>query len=557
VRFPYSPILKLLFSRIRRYPGIPAALLAAALPGCIPLPKENAPLTRIEDRRSLEGDFRTDVRIAESSEPEFLDFEELAVLARDPAAGGALGDKLETFWRTPIVSNRAWKAGNFPERSRNRHLGEFLRVGTWNIEHSEHIRDVADALSSERDYVALLEPGHRDFRRDELLRQRGRLATADILLFQEMDIGVERSDYLDTPELLARKLGMNYAYAPQQIELNPVLRALQAPHPDSAGVPDPKRYRGAFGLVVLSKYPIKSAVCFPLENQPYDWYAEEIVDYDAVEELRRIGAEEFFKTPIKRQVKLGGRGFFRVDLEVPGLPDDTLSVIHVHLEIRARSEDRRRQIAEILSHIRDIPHPVVLAGDFNSSRHDLSPTSLERVIARGSRDPDVWLFGGTNLFLPAHSIYNTVRTILNEIKNLHNPLAFHNSLIFPNEPATMFEEIREFRFEDGGRFDFRGDRDRSINRSASPLANSNEKALKGYRTTYSVERPIAIFGRQRLDWIFVKSCHLDDHSDSYRLAPHFGETLIAFDRPQMRRLSDHRPCVVDLPLDEPNLSPAE
>lgn len=551
--------MNFLFSRIRRFPGLPAAaLLAAALPGCIPLPKENAPLTRIEDRRSLEGDFRADARIAESSEADFLDFDELAVLAREPEPGGPLGDKLGAFWRTPIISNRAWEAGRFPERPRNRHLGEFLRIGTWNIEHSQHIRDVADVLSSERDYLALLEPGPRgDFRRDELLRQRERFATSDVLLFQEMDIGVDRSDYLDTPELLARKLGMNYAYAPQQIELNPVLRALESPHPDSAGVPDPERYRGAFGLLVLSKYPIKSAVCFPLEHQPHDWYGEEIADYDAVEELRRIGAEGFFATPIKRQVKLGGRVFFRVDLEVPGLPGDTLSVIHVHLEIRARSEDRRRQIVEILSHIRDIPHPVVLAGDFNSSRHDLSPTSLERLIARGSRDPDVWLFGGTNLFLPAHSIYNTVRTLLNEIKNLYNPLAFHHSLVFPNEPAAVFEEIREFRFDDGGRFDFRGDRERSINRSASPLANSNEKALKGYRTTYSVERPIGIFGRERLDWIFVKSGHLDDRSASYRLAPHFGETLIAFDRPQMYRLSDHRPCVVDLPLGEPSLPPPE
>ncbi len=427
-------------------------------------------------------------------------------------------------------------------------------MGTWNIEKSLNIAQVADVLASEAAYKELLPRGWAAVpgQREEMLRQRKRLAEADVLLFQEIDIGVDRSGYVNSPELLAEKLGMNYAYAPKQIELEPVIRNLA-----SGGESlDVDRYRGLFGLLVLSKYPIRSAMAFPLENQAYDWHGGELAGYDAVESMRRMGAEGVLNTPIEREVKVGGRVFFRVDLVVPGLPEDTLSVIHVHLEIRTKAEERRKQMREILSYIAEIPHPVVLAGDFNSSRFDLSPTSLSRVVSRSMGNPDLWIFGGVNLFVPAHAAYNTMRTVFNEFKNLYNPLAFHNSVLAPNETAALFEDIREFRFADGGQFDFRGDVERSINRSGSPLGNSNERALKGYLPTYSVNRPIGFFGRHRLDWIFVKLTFLKDGSNSYRLAPHYGETLVAFDRVLANRLSDHSPCVVDLPLGEPVLSEA-
>lgn len=519
------------------------------LPGCIRLAKENAPLTHIEQRRSLENDFSRNLDLATSTQTNFLTYPELSRLARNPEPGGYLGRKIERFWRTPIISNHAWNRGTLPQRPFNPHLGEFLRIGTWNVEKSIHIHDVAEVLASENAYLKLMKRSPMNIgRRNEMLRQRARLASADILLFQEMDIGVDRSDYHHSAKLLGEKLDMNYAYAPKQIELGPVLRQMNSNSQDSSAQIDPSRYRGVFGLLVLSKYPIKSATSYPLEHQPYNWYENELAEYDAIEELRRVGSNEVFKTPIEREVKVGGRVFFQVDLEVPGLPNDTLSIIHVHLEIRTQAIDRQRQMEEILSHIQGISNPVVLAGDFNSSRYDLSPTSLTRMISRGSRNPNVWIFGGINLLIPAQSIYNTARTAFNEIKNLYNPLAFHNPVIAPNETAAMFRMIEDFRFKDGGRFDFRGTRGRSINNSHATLANSNEKALKGFRPTFAVNRPIGPFGRHRLDWIFIKSNHYNDQSESFQLAPHFGETLTAFDQPLKYRLSDHRPCVVDLPL---------
>ena len=126
-----------------------------------------------------------------------MSYPELCTIDRNPYPGGHLAGKIERFWRTPIVSNHAWHRGIIPQRPSNPHLGEFLRIGTWNVEKSIHIHDVAEVLASEAAYLKLMKrrptnTGHLN----EMLRQRARLASSDILLFQEMDIGVDRSGRL-------------------------------------------------------------------------------------------------------------------------------------------------------------------------------------------------------------------------------------------------------------------------------------------------------------------------------------------------------------------------
>ena len=142
---------------------------------------------------------------------------------------------------------------------------------------------------------------------------------------------------------------------------------------------------------------------------------------------------------------------------------------------------------------------------------------------------------------------------MNHAKNLHDPLAPNIPIVFPNKKRKLITDVRDFRFSDGGRFDFRGDRDRSINRSTATLANSNQRAFKGLTPTFRVQRPIGPFGRGRLDWIFVKAPPSTQTrgNPSYRLAPHFGETLSRISGDLKIRLSDHCPCVVDIPLQEP------
>ncbi|MEN3943267.1 endonuclease/exonuclease/phosphatase family protein [Prosthecobacter sp. SYSU 5D2] len=535
-------------------------LMAAAclLAACGTHPKKNIQQTLAVSRSDPV------TRFSQSSFPryqgtDFLSFEELKTLVTTPQPGGELESKVARLLNRPIISNEAYYQGKRPSRLQNPQQGDFLRVATWNVEKSLRMREVTQALSSQAGFESLINlnaspKGSAAY--DELMRERDRLASADVLILQEMDIGISRSGYRDVTRDLAQALGMNYVYAPQQLEIDPVLLGLEDISDGRGGKvrhqPDQARYKGVFGLAVLSRYPIKQAQCFQLRAQPYDWHAGEKASTALAEDARRLATEFVFENQIMREMKVGGRIFFRVDLEVPGLPGNTLTIINNHLEIKARPRDREAQMAEILSYIRDIPHTVVMAGDHNTAHEDLSPTSVTRIFSRTSTNPETWLGVSMNLLMAAPIALNSGRVLLNTAKNFHSPMALHIPVILPNKTRGLFNRVEEFRFADGGRFDLRGDKERSINRSNAKLANSNEKAIKGQTPTFSVQRPIGPIGRSRLDWMFVKAPpSAQTEGSGYRLAPHFGETLTGIVQGLTVRLSDHSPCVLDIPITEP------
>jgi hypothetical protein len=112
------------------------------------------------------------------------------------------------------------------------------------------------------------------------------------------------------------------------------------------------------------------------------------------------------------------------------------------------------------------------------------------------------------------------------------------------------------RVTKGGAFDFRGEPTCSTHKRGKTLSASNQRAWKGFVTTYQVDRPIGFVGKNKLDCIFVKPASLtkpDDRAGSYRFAPHFGCTLDDLNESIEDRISDHAPILVDLPLIEPRL----
>ena len=544
-----------------RLPIIHGLLLAAAClsVSCGTHPKKNIQQTLPVSRSAPV------TRFSQSSFPryqgaDFLSFEELKTLVTHPQPGGALESKVARLLNRPIISNEAYYQGKRPAVMQNPQQGDFLRVATWNVDKSIRIKEVAEMLSSKTKFESLIDArtAPKDSAaRQELLRERDRLATADVIILQEMDIGISRSGYRDAARELAQALGMNYAFAPQALEIDPVLLGLEEISDGRGGKvrhqPDDARYKGVFGLAVLSRYPIQKAESFQLKAQPYDWHAGEKAGTDFAEGARRLATEIVFENQIVREMKVGGRVFFRVDLDVPGMPGGTLSVINNHLEIKARPRDREAQMTEILSYIRAIPHTVVMAGDHNTAHEDLSPTSITRVFSRTTSNPQTWLGISMNLLMAAPIAVNSGRVLLNTAKNFHSPMAPHIPVLLPNKTRGIFNRVEEFRFGDGGRFDLRGDKERSINRSSAKLANSNEKAIKGQTPTFSVQRPLGPIGRSRLDWMFVKAPPSSQAlgKDSYRLSPHFGETLSGLISGLTVRLSDHSPCVLDIPLAEP------
>jgi endonuclease/exonuclease/phosphatase family metal-dependent hydrolase len=501
-------------------------------------------------------------------EPEFMTFEELKMLSREAHPGGILEKKLERFWRTPIISNEAFYRGVRPQNLQDSRLGKYLRIASWNIEKSFQMAAAIDAFASKKKFESQIDPakarkGSSDY--ETVLKQREKLASADVIVLQEMDIGVKRSDYLDAAKELAQALNMNYAYGAEYLEIDPVYLGLESVLYEDATVDqeatdyfkaDPTRYKGVFGCAVLSRYPIRHVEVFQLKNQPYDWHTGETPKIGFMERLRRQGTKVVFKNELTREIKVGGRIFFRVDLHIPELPEETLSIINIHLEIKCLPKGREAQMEEILSRIRSIKHPVIMIGDFNSAPQDLSPTSTWRIVSRTAKNPETWVSVGTSAVLPQALLVNTTRITGKLTRNLQDPTAKGVPFLMPNPVKPLFNMIEDFRFDDGGAFDFRGDSNRSINGNDGTLANANQRDMKGFKTTFSVKRPwVAVIGKYRLDWVFVKSFLKDskDRDGSYRFAPHFGETLEEMNTSLRVPISDHHPNVADIPFGEPNL----
>lgn len=464
-------------------------------------------------------------------EPRFLTFHELQQLYKNPHPVGSPRRKLKKFGTTPIISNKAYYQGVRPSRLIDPRLGPYIGFASWNIGEEElfHLKDTIKAFSSADQFRSLIDPakapeGSPEYK--EILRQRDRLAHADIIVFQEVNVGAKRSEYLDEARVLGEALKMNYAYGAEQLELDPVLLGLEKIH-DKDGVTvdiertkdyaaDPARYKGVLGNAVLSRYPIKKVQVLQLKTKAYDWYEGGKGELSFVEKLRQWGSKVLFQTEFTREMRVGTQIYFRVDLDVQGLPERTLTIINFHLEINCTPKVRVIQTEELLSYMKGIRHPVIVSGDFNSVPQDLSPTFVSRIV---DRTPD-------------------------DIADM-----------FSHPVKPLFTLIQNYRFADGGAFDFRGDSKRSINGKDGTLANSNQRGLIGFKTTFSVKRPIAALGagKYRLDWVFVKSFLKNsyDKTGPYRLAPHFGETLEELNTSLKQPISDHHPNVVDLPLQEP------
>ena len=499
------------------------------------------------------------------SAPDFLTFDELVSLVENPDPTGSLKTKLAKLWKTPIISNEAFHSGVRPERRENSRLGHFLRVATWNIEKSLELENVIKILTDEQQYRSMIDAGKAPPSSEQYrtaVFERDLLSEADIFFVQEMDIGVKRSDYLDAPRELAKALRMNYAYAPTYLEIDPAYlglenMAFEEGKADQEAMDyfraDPARYKGLFGIAVFSRYPIKNVEIFPLRNQGYDWYWGEKKQVTFLETSRRFGAKSVFKSELHRELKVGGRSFMRVDLHVPGLPNNTLTLINIHLEIKCLPKAREMQIREILQYIKDIKNPVIMAGDFNSAPNDLSPTSVTRTVKRQAKDPTMWFSIAVSQLAPQALLVNATRTVSNVTKNFQNPTAKHIPVVAPNYTAGMFEAIQEYRFGDGHVFDFRGDSERSVDGVSGLLSNSNQRDSIGYKTTFQVKRPIGdIVGKYRLDWVFVKSflTNPKDSSGPYQFSPHFGRTLEDMNTVVSKQFSDHHPSIVDLPFQE-------
>ena len=224
-----------------------------------------------------------------------------------------------------------------------------------------------------------------------------------------------------------------------------------------------------------------------------------------------------------------------------------------HLESNASPKIRRKQMEELLSLLRDIRNPVIIAGDLNTTGSDSSPTSIKKQIYQRLGSAEFWVNTGVKYATGFGLLYDVVKVSLNTYKNQDDPTARNIPFVGPNPEAHMFSMLEDFRFRDGFAFDFRGNENRTINGTQNTLANSNQRDTKGFATTYEFERALGIVGKMKLDWILVKAYLKNPRDDngSYRFAPHFARTMESVNYALATRLSDHNPISVDLPFGKP------
>jgi endonuclease/exonuclease/phosphatase family metal-dependent hydrolase len=466
--------------------------------------------------------------------------------------------RLNRLLTEAFVSNRSYSSK--PDLKSSPLLGEFIRVAQWNIQRGLEFEALKAVLESEPRTSALIDNAEfpeGSSKRKQLLEQAASLRAADVIVLNEADWGMQRSEYRNIPEELAELLGWNYAFGVEFIELSPVHRGLDNRQIDGT-IPvenvDVDRYKGLHGTAILSRFPLKNVQLIPYRTQAYDWYQEERKGVSFIEKGRRKLVKEIFLEKALKEVRRGGRNMLIAQIADPRFPAGVATIVATHIESRTSAKNRKLQLKELLDTIKPIRTPVVVAGDMNTSGNDMTPTSIARELKKRFEKPDYWVKTGINQVLRLGMLRDAVSATLTFGRNYGDPTVRDIPFIMPNEESDFFSLLKSFRFEDGGAFDFRGEELRSEGGRRNTLANSNERDGKGFVTTFRLPRPVKFIGRFKLDWIFVKPVHLFESSNyagSYLLAPHFGRTLGAINSLVSNRISDHSPIIVDLPLAEP------
>lgn len=511
----------------------------------------------------LFGSFLVSAKSETPKAPEFFSFAELKQLYENEKLSASLESKLGNLLTQPLVNNSF--QSNAPLSLRNsERLGKFLRVVHWNIERGLEFDAIEAVFQSEEKLLALLDnerfPPDSDKRRD-LLEQAALLREADVIVLNEVDLGMKRTDYRNIAADLAAKLGMNYAFGVQFIELSPIHinQKVIAENKDESEVlslidVDTERYRGLHGIAILSRFPLENVRLVPFETQPYDWYKSEKKGASLLEKGKRELSKRIFLEKIMSEVRRGGRTSLIAEIADSRLPAGRVTIVATHLENRTKPSNRQKQLKELLAQIKEINHPVILAGDMNTSTSDLTPTSFRRELTKRFGSPKFWIKQGISMMLGMGFLEDFALTAITFGRTHANPTVKSIPFVFPNPEKKFFSTLEKFRFADGGAFDFRGDPSRSYGKKGKKLSGSNERGRTGFVTTYQVERPIGFIGKYKLDWIFVKPANLtkpDDRNQSYLFAPHFGRTLTEINEVVEDRISDHRPILVDLPIGEP------
>jgi endonuclease/exonuclease/phosphatase family metal-dependent hydrolase len=522
---------------------------------------------------------------AEPADPQLLTWDELIQLYQQENPPAELRDKLNRLLTTPFVRNSASDGGRTPLKPRQPQMGKFLRVAEWNIERGLEFDAVRLAFTDPKKFNGLMEDkGSKasDEDREHIREQIGVLKDADVVVLNEVDWGMNRTLFRNVAAELADALGMNYAYGVEFVEVDPITMGLDQqvvvkeveetyadPHDDKEAMlqhvrevmkPDPERYHGLHGTAILSRYRLDNVKLTPYHFQGHDWYKDEKKTSIATKAEGKVSSA-VFKEQLIRQVRRGGRMMLMADISDPELPQGKVTFVATHLEDVGTPESRRKQMEELLDKIGNVDHPVVIAGDMNTSTHTGVPISVTRALKQRFGSGKWWAEQGASQAVkyttPFGWAYSATVGLVGLARKMDDPTRANIPIVGDNPEAKFFSTIEDFRFSDGARFDFSGDKEHSYNGHTGKLANSNERGEKGFVPTNELERSFGLVGQYKLDWIFVRppaSGKSERKENLVPFTPYYGRTLKALNHSIPDRISDHNPITVDLPLGRTELS---
>lgn len=529
--------------------------------------------------------------------PTPLTFKELNSLTEGPSKNSVLNSKIQHLLTTPFIYKFYSQENGKPRTvlSDSNSDVPFLRVASWNIERGFQLPHIIEIFNQKTTKSHSKQPNNQSAQ-----SEAGWLAKSQVIFLTEVDHGMNRTDYQNVTEKMASALHMNAVYGVEFLELGPLyMRKRQLAHKQSlakanpkpskvdpelaaynkASKIDPTKFRGLHGSAILTSYPILKVEIIRLPKV-YDWYNQERKKLSSLETVKRKAADTVFLEDVLTEIRMGSRMALAVDLEIPELPEHKATFVVVHLENRVKPEGRQIQMAYLLNQLKSRHNPVVIGGDFNTTGTDVSPTSVKKEVRQYATDPTFWARRAISFFSPFGLFINLGLGASQFTKNVFDPAAPNIPILLPNKERALFKDIKNFHFDDTTIFDIRGDKDNSYNHSGGFLANSNQRWLKGFVPTFSVERPLlkGLIGKYKLDWFFVKAYmkanpiqssqvvhplgktdlpaqsidmkSLPVEDQPYLFSPHYGRTLSAINSLYPEKISDHHPITVDLPLTE-------
>ena len=469
-----------------------------------------------------------------SPETDFT-FHELKVLGTVEYPDACLAEKLERTLYTIYAKRNPINNAKLDFDAKLQR--QKFKVAHWNIERGFNIEAMKKIFSNPGRYLkedlnsSLYPVNSPQYK--ALENEIEELRAADILLLNEVDVGLKRTNYKNIADELASAMNAGYAYAVEFVEVDP---SLVEPERNKQG----ERFSNFHGNAILSKYPIRRAWSIRLPIF-YDWFKKEKERITYIEKIRREAAKSTVKEHVFTEVRRGSRVALIVEIELPNR--QIINVVSTHLEDRTNPKNREAQMQYILSRLEQIDTPVIMAGDMNSFEFDASPTSITKIGKEKLTDGHFLGKLALNTINPYALATNISSFAVGGVREHRDPTVSSIPVLMPNKVKGFFKTLEKFRFKDRGKFDFSGDKEWSFNGRDGELANSNQRAKKGYVETLRLERSFKI-AKYKIDWFFVKP--LGKVNDK-KYFPAFGRTLSDLNYSYKDfRLSDHSPITVDI-----------